>query len=154
MKAKVKVIHAFVLCMSVLPAQTMADTGHHADHYGKAGMPSMEHHWMAPAEAAGRRNPIPAERASLERGKKLFQANCVSCHDAQGRGDGPVAVSLNPKPADLTAMAGHHPDGDYAWKIANGRGAMPAWKGSLTENQIWDLVNFIQSLGVPTVKER
>jgi len=44
-------------------------------------------------------------------------------------------------------MAGHHPDGDYAWKIANGRGAMPAWSGSLTENQIWDLVNFIQSLG-------
>jgi hypothetical protein len=25
-------------------------------------------------------------------------------------------------------MAAHHPDGDLAWKIANGRGAMPPWK--------------------------
>jgi len=46
----------------------------------------------------------------------------------------------------LTVMAGQHPDGDFAWKIANGRGPMPAWKQSLKPNQIWDAVNFIQSL--------
>lgn len=44
-------------------------------------------------------------------------------------------------------MARQHPDSDFAWKIATGRGAMPAWKGILTENQIWDLVNFVQTLG-------
>jgi mono/diheme cytochrome c family protein len=44
-------------------------------------------------------------------------------------------------------MAGQHSDGDFAWKIANGRGPMPAWKSVLQENQIWDLVNFIQTLG-------
>ena len=147
MKAKVKVIRVLALCMTGLSAQSIADAGHHADHHGKADMATMENHWMAPPDAAGRRNHVPADRASLERGEKIFQANCVSCHGAHGRGDGPVAATLNPKPADLTAMAGHHPDGDYAWKIANGRGAMPAWKGNLTENQIWDVVNFIQRLG-------
>ena len=54
-------------------------------------------------------------------------------------------------------MAGHHPDGDLAWKIANGRGAMPAWKGTLTQTQIWALVTYIRSLpaaeGEPREKE-
>ena len=47
----------------------------------------------------------------------------------------------------MFSMAGSHTDGDLAWKIAAGRGAMPGWKDSLTEKQIWDIVNFIQSLG-------
>ena len=37
-------------------------------------------------------------------------------------------------------------NGDIAWKIAEGRGAMPGFKERLTDEQIWDLVNFIQSL--------
>ena len=88
---------------------------------------------------------MAASAASIAQGKKLFQANCASCHGAQGKGDGPAGAALNPRPADLAAMAGQHPDGDFAWKIANGRGPMPAWKGTLKENQIWDLVNYLQS---------
>ncbi len=109
-------------------------------------------HWMAPEDAAKRRNPISADGASLARGKNLYQANCASCHGAQGKGDGPAGKALNPKPADLATMAGRHPDGDFAWKIANGRGPMPAWKGTLSEAQIWDAVNFIQSLAPRAAK--
>jgi mono/diheme cytochrome c family protein len=43
-------------------------------------------------------------------------------------------------------MAGMHTDGDFAWKIATGKNAMPGWRTSFTEDQIWDIVNFIQSL--------
>jgi len=152
-----------LLLLMLAPAAVLADAGHDAKQ-APAAMEEMDHskmkmgdatategHWMAPEEAAKRRNPIAATHASIMRGRKLFQANCVSCHGAQGKGDGPAAAALNPKPADLTAMAGLHPDGDFAWKIANGRGPMPAWKGTLTENQIWDLVNFIQSLKKPGV---
>ena len=46
-------------------------------------------------------------------------------------------------------MAGQHPDGDFAWKVANGRGAMPAWKEILSERDIWHVVNYIQSLEHP-----
>lgn len=90
---------------------------------------------------------MTADAASRARGRKLFQAHCAACHGMHGRGDGPAAAALDPKPTDLAAMANHHSDGDYAWKVANGRGAMPAWKGTLTEKQIWDVVNYIQQLG-------
>ena len=103
-------------------------------------------HWMAPPEAARRPNPIARDEASIERRTKLFQAHCVACHGTQGKGDGPAAAALKPKPPNLALMAGHHPDGDLAWKISNGRGAMPGWQGVLSENDIWDLTNFIKSL--------
>lgn len=112
---------------------------------GQGGAAATSGHWMAPAEAARRGNPVPANDASRER--KLFEANCASCHRPTGRGNGPLAAGLETLPADLVAMARQHPDGDFAWKIASGRGPMPGWKETLTENQIWDLVNFIQNLG-------
>jgi len=37
-----------------------------------------------------------------------------------------------------------HPDGDFAWKIAQGRGPMPSWKATLTESRIWDVVNDVK----------
>ncbi|MBI4861467.1 MAG: cytochrome c [Candidatus Riflebacteria bacterium] len=44
----------------------------------------------------------------LERGGQLYDSNCVPCHGVNGRGDGPAAVGLNPRPRDLS-----RPDG---WK--------------------------------------
>jgi mono/diheme cytochrome c family protein len=104
-------------------------------------------HWMAPREAANRRNPVARTRDSIERGKILFQTHCVCCHGEKGRGDGAAVLGLRQKPPDLGKMARHHPDGDLAWKIAEGRGAMPGWKQILPEEAIWDLVNFVRSLG-------
>ncbi len=103
-------------------------------------------HWMSPKQDAEKPNPIKADAASIDRGKKYYFQNCASCHGAKAMGDGPAAVALNPKPTNLVAMSGGHPDGDFAWKIANGRGSMPGWKTTLSENQIWDLVNYIQNL--------
>ena len=108
--------------------------------------PPRHGHWSAPPEAVKRANPIPRDQTSIERGKNLFKTYCIACHGSLGLGDGPAAIGLNPKPPNLVKMAGHHPDGDIAWKIENGRGAMPAWKGRLKEKEIWDLTNFIQTL--------
>lgn len=44
------------------------------------------------------------------------------------------------------AMAPGHPPGDFAWKIANGRGEMPPWQCALSDEQIWHIVNFIKDL--------
>lgn len=38
-------------------------------------------------------------------GAAFYAENCVSCHGASGRGDGPLAAGLTPKPADLTLLA-------------------------------------------------
>ncbi len=94
-------------------------------------------------------NPIPADEASLARGKALYQAYCVSCHGPQGRGDGPAAASLPVPPADLTVHAPAHTDGELFRFIANGlRGTpMPAFKDTLGREDIWHLVNYIKGLG-------
>ena len=142
-----------------LPAVVLAAAGDDAKKE-PAAMEGMDHskmkmdgqggaadaHWMAPEDAEKRKNPVMASAASIQRGRNLYETNCASCHGAQGRGDGPASKTLSTKPADLASMAGKHPDGNFAWKIANGRGLMPAWKGTLSETQIWDAVNFIQSL--------
>jgi mono/diheme cytochrome c family protein len=133
------------------PADGTPETDHgsmnHAEHDAvNEPHTSMRHHWSAPAEARARKNPIAKSEESMARGHALFTQHCVVCHGEQGHGDGPAAAALNPKPPNLTMAGRHHSAGDLAWKIANGRGAMPAWKGTLTENQIWDLVNFVQGL--------
>ena len=104
------------------------------------------HSWKAPKEASERQNPAPKNLESIERGKALYRQYCASCHGINGQGDGPLAKNLTPKPADLVERAAHHSDGDFAWKITNGRGAMPGFKDQLSENQIWDVTNFIKSL--------
>ncbi len=110
-------------------------------------------HWSAPPEAVKRANPIPRDQTSIARGRNLFKTYCIACHGPEGRGDGPAAAGLNPKPPNLVKMAGHHADGDIAWKIANGRGPMPGWEKTISEEDIWHLTNFIQSLREHTSSE-
>ena len=110
------------------------------------GVPTIiiAHSWKAPREASERENPVPKDQESIERGKMLYLKFCATCHGTNGQGDGPLADKLTPKPADLVERAAHHSDGDFAWKIANGRGAMPAFKNQLSEDEIWDLTNFLK----------
>jgi mono/diheme cytochrome c family protein len=72
--------------------------------------------WLNPEEFPPRKgsvippvNPEMLLQPSTElvtRGKELFEANCVQCHGQGGHGDGPAAVSINPKPRDLAGNAG------------------------------------------------
>jgi mono/diheme cytochrome c family protein len=93
-------------------------------------------------------NPIPRSAESIARGRQLFEVNCAVCHGAEGRGDGAVAASLPQHPEDLSRIAPPpiFPDGVVAYRIANGVNIMPAFKATLSENEIWDLLNFIRSL--------
>jgi mono/diheme cytochrome c family protein/uncharacterized membrane protein len=101
--------------------------------------------------AAALSNPVPATKTSLESGKKLYEQNCLPCHGAIGKGDGPAGLALRPPPADLTVHTapGVHPDGQLFEWITNGYpdSAMPAFNVDLTDAQRWDLVYFIRTLG-------
>ena len=108
-------------------------------------MKSMDH-WAAPKDESARKNPVKMSSESILAGAKLYQSNCASCHGENSGGDGIASASLNPKPANLRAMAGSHPDGDFAYKIKTGRGAMPGWENSLSDTEVWHLVNYIQLL--------
>ncbi|MBU0970215.1 MAG: cytochrome c [Proteobacteria bacterium] len=109
-------------------------------------MPDQPHHWAAPPEEKDRINPILLSDESLFRGKRLYLKNCTDCHGAKADGRGADAKNMVPKPSNLAAMAGHHSDGDMAWKIKKGKGPMPGWEGMLSDEQIWNLVNYIQNL--------
>ncbi|MBE0509833.1 MAG: cytochrome c, partial [Gammaproteobacteria bacterium] len=125
----------------------MAGQMDHGAHGAAASAPAPEHAWMAPPEAVATANPVKADKASVRRGETVYRANCMTCHGAQGLGDGPLAASLPTRPANLVAHLAHHTDGDYAWKIRTGRGAMPAFAGVLKDQQVWDAVNYLRSLG-------
>jgi mono/diheme cytochrome c family protein len=103
--------------------------------------------WKAPPTAVHRPNPVPANANTISAGQKLFTANCVTCHGAEGKGDGPGAAALEKKPADLGARirASGETDGELFWKIAEGKAPMISWKGSLSETQRWELVDYIKT---------
>ena len=68
--------------------------------------------WRAPASAANRPNPVPANANTIALGQKLYTANCFTCHGAEGNGDGPGAATLEKKPANGTASCfGKFPKG-------------------------------------------
>ena len=105
---------------------------------------------VRPLPASRLLNPVPATDASVAAGRSIYQTNCVACHGISGKGDGPLGLTLNPRPADLTlhTIPGVHSDGQlYDW-ITNGyRGSvMPAWKDRLSETLRWDLVNFLRTM--------
>jgi mono/diheme cytochrome c family protein len=102
--------------------------------------------WAVPTSEKTKKSPIAASPKVAEQGKKVAQANCVACHGTTGKGDGPAAIALNPKPADWTSKkVQDETDGEVFWKITTGRGAMPSWK-HLSESDRWALVQHIRTL--------
>ena len=87
--------------------------------------------------------------ASIAAGQALFSTHCVSCHGPQGKGDGPIGVTLNPQPADLSqhAIPGVHADAQLFEWITNGfpGSRMPAFRTALSDTDRWHLVNFIRT---------
>ena len=70
------------------------------------------------------------------------------CHGAAGKGDGPGGAALEKRPTDFGArVRAGATDGELFWKISEGRSPMLSWKGSLTETQRWELVDYIKTLG-------
>jgi hypothetical protein len=61
--------------------------------------------WTIPPTAAGEKNPLTANDATIGDGKKLFTAKCQRCHGASGKGDGADADPAHKTDMDLTAAA-------------------------------------------------
>jgi DMSO reductase family type II enzyme heme b subunit len=101
---------------------------------------------------------VPYSPESVERGKKLFKVNdCFKCHGDEGRADGQSALDLKDewdipiRPANLTRSwnfrGGNRPVDIYT-RISTGLMGtpMPSFADTLSNNDIWDLVNFVLSL--------
>jgi mono/diheme cytochrome c family protein len=117
----------------------------------KPAAPQHGAHTHTHAAAATLKNPLPATAESVANGTALFAKQCASCHGAGGKGDGTMAAKLKTKPLDLTDAEWKHgpTDGEIFTLIRDGAtsAGMKAYRGALTDRQMWDLVNHIRSIG-------
>jgi mono/diheme cytochrome c family protein len=110
--------------------------------------------WVAPKDADNVKDPLAGNTAVLPEAKSLYTANCAPCHGDKGRGDGPAAAGLNPKPADHSSVVvQNESDGALFWKLSEGRSPMAGYKKIFTDQQRWALINYIRTLAkVPKKK--
>ncbi len=103
--------------------------------------------WNAPEVAKKNANPVQSNEVSIVAGKKVYVKECLSCHGKKGKGDGPSIATLEKSPGDLTLQKVQlQTDGELFWKITEGRKPMPSTKKALTEEQRWQVVNYVRTL--------
>lgn len=90
-----------------------------------------------------------AAATDVEKGEQIYKARCVLCHGPEGRGDGPGAAALNPKPRNHhdQAYMNSRTDAELLQVIHEGKGQMPAWKGVLTEDEMKQVLAYVRKLG-------
>jgi mono/diheme cytochrome c family protein len=111
---------------------------------GQAGRSAAE-----TAAAKALKNPAPADAASIDAGRVVYQKFCQSCHGPEGKGDGPAGANL--KPADFTDAKWEHggSDGEIFTTIKTGVGPkfdMDSWDGRIQDREIWNVVNYLKTL--------
>jgi mono/diheme cytochrome c family protein len=95
-------------------------------------------------ETDGLRNPVAPTRASLERGREIFMSRCAPCHGKEGHGNGPVSRYFPPAPDLAYATVQARSDGFIYGTVTFGGKAMPPAREGLTEEERWDLVNWVR----------
>jgi cytochrome c oxidase cbb3-type subunit 3 len=106
-------------------------------------------------EAAKVKNPVAATALSVKAGEALFQKNCAFCHGAGAKGDGKLAPK-GTQPANLTDATWERgtTDGEIHAMILTGTvptgGKMPGVKGRISDADVWNIINYIRSLGPKT----
>ncbi|HUU40853.1 MAG TPA: c-type cytochrome [Desulfatiglandales bacterium] len=104
------------------------------------------HEWMAPKEAAMEKNPVKMDPDSIQLGQKSFSENCAYCHGDNAEGNKSKSIGHETNPQNLKETIKSHSDGDFFWKIQNGKGEMPSFKDELNANEIWSIINYLKSL--------
>ncbi len=104
----------------------------------------------------------PATKEELEKGREVFMASCAGCHGALGKGDGPQkmqdSLGYPLRPRDLTAgvYKGSSSSEDLYDRMVGGipGSPMPSYTGTFTQEQIWQLIHYTQSLARAGSEER
>ena len=86
-------------------------------------------------------------RESIVRGRGLYRVFCTCCHGSGGAGDGPVAKrGYPPPPSLLSASPRQLKDGQLFHILTHGRRNMPDFAGELSQNDRWDLSNYMRDM--------
>jgi mono/diheme cytochrome c family protein len=103
--------------------------------------------WNATAAARKLKNPVPPTDDAITAGKQIYGEHCRNCHGEKGDGKGEKAAELSVAPGDFTdarAMR-RRTDGELFWQITRGRLPMPAFADKLSDQERWQLVDYIRT---------
>ena len=100
-------------------------------------------------EAAQIQNPIAATAESLAAGKRSYTQLCESCHGPSGHGDGTAAGADQPSDLSDDVWDFGSSDGEIFTVVRDGVSGkdMRPFAKRLSEREIWDVVNFVRTLG-------
>jgi mono/diheme cytochrome c family protein len=109
--------------------------------------------WSAPAQAKNLKNPIPAGNDAIAAGKSTYKERCASCHGELGDGRGEKAEKLSIAPSNFTDAhkMSESTDGELFWKISKGKRPMPGFKDKLSEQERWQVVDYIRTFSARLV---
>lgn len=131
--------------------QQEGEESHKGDHSGHSQQMNETREWLKQELGEKYNQPVsPGTAEQLAQGKDLFAKNCVSCHGSGGKGDGPGATALQPKPADFTnpEHSSFYSDQGRLYLIKKGINgtAMAAWENTLSEEEILSVYAYVNSL--------
>lgn len=94
----------------------------------------------APTPAPMTKSPFEGNAPAMAEGKRLYGwFNCVGCHHHGGGGIGPALM-------DHRWIYGNRPDQIYSTIVQGRPNGMPSFAGKLTDQQVWEIVAYVQSL--------
>ena len=103
------------------------------------------------AEAAKLKNPVKSTPASIAAGKVAYGKYCKFCHGDDAKGNGPLAPKGTNPPNLIDAEWSHgSTDGEIFTNIKDGIGPkfdMKPMKAKMMDPDIWNVVNYLRSLG-------
>ncbi len=99
---------------------------------------------------------VPGVSPSLARGAEVYQSQCAQCHGSLGRGDGPAASGLDPRPANLADAAALYAQSplDFYRRITIGvvGTAMPSFETPLSAEDRWAVASYASLLRLPAAE--
>jgi mono/diheme cytochrome c family protein len=95
-------------------------------------------------------SPLPADETNLLAGAKIYQQSCAGCHGKLDQAASPMSKKFYPHiPQMLLPGKGvtDDPVGTTHWVVKNGIrfSAMPSFDGTLTDNELWQVSQFLRN---------
>lgn len=92
--------------------------------------------------------PNLADDAMIARGGRLYRAHCVQCHGAPGVAPDGIGMSMQPVPGPLVDAIDKWKPNELYWIARHGikMSGMPAWEYRMQDEQLWEIVAFMQRL--------
>jgi mono/diheme cytochrome c family protein len=96
--------------------------------------------------AAGLQVTLPADAASVAKGRDHYVENCLPCHGAPGVKPAEFAEGMNPKPPDIDGQLQNYNDAQLFWVIKNGLRAtgMPGFGVNHKDEEIAAIAAFVR----------